>query len=493
MIEAPPQATRFDARAAANLLRVSLPDGVAVREDAGGGLALVSPTGAVTLDRLSPGLRVALDALGRGGSTVDGLADLVLDADGPAPLTRLYYWVNLLASKGLVQHTAVADEMPLATIRGIGPGYRFAIRNLAPERPLRLSRFAYCRRAGDRMVLETPRGHALIVLHDPRAAALVALLARPTSPRDATRQLPGLGDDAVAGLLQLLLNAEALSSRAGEETDEEDDPALAQWGFHDLLFHARSRYGRHAEPYGANFRHLGRFAPLPATKPVPADAATIELPRPDLARLAETDPPLTRVIEGRRSVYRYGERPITLAQLGEFLFRVARVRDVFDFEIRDGAGQFRGTMPVSSRPYPGGGRCYELEFYPSVDRCEGLDSGLYHYDPLEHRLRLVRPRDWFVEEMLRYASIASPGTKPQVLITLAARFARVSWKYDAMAYAATLKHVGIVYQTMYLVATAMGLAPSALGSGNADLFAAAAGTDYFAETSVGEFMLGSRE
>jgi hypothetical protein len=37
----------------------------------------------------------------------------------------------------------------------------------------------------------------------------------------------------------------------------------------------------------------------------------------------------------------------------------------------------------------------------------------------------------------------------------------------------------------------MGLAPCALGWGDADLFAAAAGTGYYAESSVGEFLLGS--
>ena len=62
----------------------------------------------------------------------------------------------------------------------------------------------------------------------------------------------------------------------------------------------------------------------------------------------------------------------------------------------------------------------------------------------------------------------------------------------SIAYGATLKHVGVLYQTMYLVATAMDLAPCAVGCGNADLFARAAGTDYYAETSVGEFLLGSR-
>ena len=62
---------------------------------------------------------------------------------------------------------------------------------------------------------------------------------------------------------------------------------------------------------------------------------------------------------------------------------------------------------------------------------------------------------------------------------------------SSIAYALILKHVGVVYQTMYLAATAMGLAPCALGCGDSDAFARAAGTDYYDETSVGEFLLGS--
>jgi SagB-type dehydrogenase family enzyme len=78
------------------------------------------------------------------------------------------------------------------------------------------------------------------------------------------------------------------------------------------------------------------------------------------------------------------------------------------------------------------------------------------------------------------------------LIILTARFQRLMWKYQSLAYALILKHVGVLYQTMYLVATAMGLAPCAVGGGNSDLFAQATGLDYYTETSVGEFLLGSR-
>ena len=72
-----------------------------------------------------------------------------------------------------------------------------------------------------------------------------------------------------------------------------------------------------------------------------------------------------------------------------------------------------------------------------------------------------------------------------------ASFQRMAWKYRAMAYATTLRHTGVLYQTMYLVATAMGLAPCGLGNGDADLSARVLGLDYLKESSVGDFLLGT--
>jgi SagB-type dehydrogenase family enzyme len=123
-----------------------------------------------------------------------------------------------------------------------------------------------------------------------------------------------------------------------------------------------------------------------------------------------------------------------------------------------------------------------------------LEPGLYHYDPSRHQLTRLCGRTADVRKLLRdaAASAALAEDTLQVLLILAARFPRVTWKYESIAYALTLKHVGVLFQTMYLAATAMGLAPCALGGGDADLFARAAGTDYRAETSVGEFLLGSQ-
>jgi SagB-type dehydrogenase family enzyme len=214
--------------------------------------------------------------------------------------------------------------------------------------------------------------------------------------------------------------------------------------------------------------------------------------RPDLERLEHEDPPLARVQGQRRSIRDFDpSQPITDRQLGEFLFRVARVTAYRKEEISTPHGPVH--QDFAARPYPAGGGLYELELYAAVQACNLLPPGLYHYDAPRHQLIRLQGYTPEVAALLCDAgeSTATPKDTLQVLLILAARFPRLAWKYESIAYALTLKHVGVLYQTMYLAATAMGLAPCAIGGGDADLFARAAGTDYYAETSVGEFLLGS--
>jgi SagB-type dehydrogenase family enzyme len=79
---------------------------------------------------------------------------------------------------------------------------------------------------------------------------------------------------------------------------------------------------------------------------------------------------------------------------------------------------------------------------------------------------------------------------PQLLITIAARFGRISWKYSSIAYSLILKEVGVLMQTFYLMATDMGLGGCALGSSNIDLFAKMTGIEFHVEGVVGQFALG---
>jgi SagB-type dehydrogenase family enzyme len=217
----------------------------------------------------------------------------------------------------------------------------------------------------------------------------------------------------------------------------------------------------------------------------------VDLYRPDLDVLQHEDQPLLQVQEMHRTVRDYGSRPIDLSQLGEFLYRTARVRYHTQAEVRTPRGPVQ--VDFALRPYPGGGALYELELYPIVNICDGLGSGLYYYDPLNHRLGRLSGRKATVEQLLAEAAWTAevPRDRLQVLLVVAARFQRRAWKYASIAYSTMLKNVGVLYQTMYLVATVMGLCPCAVPGGNSDLFASAASTDYYAETSVGEFLLGS--
>lgn len=450
-------------------------------------VALAAPWGRLTLDNPTTGLLAAVETLAADGASEDALADRVLEVDGSGGLALLYYYLQRCLRACFLRYAVIAAGQPLVTVMPMVPGFALAAPRIGPDVPFRLSRFAYLRREGSDLLLESPLSTARTILAEPTGAALVAMLAQPRTAHELSTSADGLTSEATAALLRLLVSAGVVDAVGADGALAEDaDPTLAQWEFHDLLFHARSRRGRHDYPFGGTFRFLDRLPPLPALKPRMSDT-TVPLYRPNLDRLAAVDPPLTHVLEARESVRRFGDPPLNVRQLGEFLFRIGRVRRIVE------ADPARGIRyATSSRPYPSGGATYDLEMYVTVNACVDLAPGLYHYDPGEHQLCRLADCNAQVEALLRDAQGSAALTdEPQVLLTLTSRFQRLSWKYAGMAYATTLKNVGVLYQTMYLVATAMGLAPCALGGGDADLFAAAAGTDYYAESSVGEFLLGS--
>jgi SagB-type dehydrogenase family enzyme len=84
---------------------------------------------------------------------------------------------------------------------------------------------------------------------------------------------------------------------------------------------------------------------------------------------------------------------------------------------------------------------------------------------------------------------AGMDLNPDLMISVANRFARHQWKYPSLAYALILRDAGALLQQMYLVATDLGLLPSAIGNGDSALFAEATGLEWFEEGPVAEFIL----
>jgi SagB-type dehydrogenase family enzyme len=427
------------------------------------------------------GVHAALHALAHAGASEPELVELVRAHGHASELPVLFYYLRWFEQAGALQRTLVHDAVALATwIPQVG-GRRHGLADLPACGRVRLSRFAYLRAHAGQLLLESPRAHFRVRIDDARVAMACHTLAGPDGA-SLTELAHGFEPATIELFVRLLL---ASGHVIAADDESEHRPPLATWAFHDLAFHVRSRVGRNDAANGKTYPFLGKLEPLPAIE-LPQGESIIELPRPDLDALAQREPSFTTILESRRTIREQGEHPITLAALAEFLYRAARVK-----------GWAAAEPPVhyelTTRPSPGGGACHELELYIAVNRCADLDSGLYHYDPLGHRLTRICGRKRELELLLADTPIATgTGLPTQVLIIIAARFARMMWPYEGIAYAATLKNVGALLQTMYLVATAMGLAPSAIGRGDADLFAKLAGTDYYAQTSVGEFILGTQ-
>ena len=288
--------------------------------------------------------------------------------------------------------------------------------------------------------------------------------------------------------LALLLDSRILfKPDAGVESNlrlAEGGRGLALWDFHDLLFHARSTEGRHANSAGAVYPHGGAVSPLPALRPAWPGRKI------DLSGLLDTHPDsmpvAAKLLRERHSTRSFDSRkPVTLAELSRFLDGSARVL------AQQAAGSDR---PETVRPYPTAGASYELELYLAVNICEGLAQGFYHYDAGDHALVAIEVPATELKSLLAGAAAAmGASAAPQILITIAARFGRVSWKYSSIAYSLILKDAGILTQTLYLMAAGMGLGGCAIGLVNIEQFAKMTGIDFHIEGPVAQFALGRGE
>ncbi|MEM0995961.1 MAG: SagB family peptide dehydrogenase [Bacteroidota bacterium] len=455
-----------------------------LEKDDNGQLKLFTSLGEFPVQSETGALEKLLFHLRETALTEKEMTEIFIAAGGISELALMYYFLEQTRTSRVLQMKIGPAADPLVIMVSQSPLFRPHAELPAPGKAYLLSRFAFMRRHDGRFRLENPKAYACFVIQDPQVAAFLHELDKPVVLDAAIAEK----SPAFVELIALLIGQGYLTQVAEDgQTEEDADQRLRTWEFHDLLFHSRSRMGRHDGASGATFPFQDEMEPLPAFKEMADDLPVIPLYKPDMQKVAKTDLPFSVVLESRCSVRKYGKTPITLEQIGEFFYRSARVRGLSKRDEKK-----ERLYDMSNRPYPNGGASYELELYLTVNECVGLERGIYHYDPMQHVLRRVREDGEYVQYLLHDAWMsAAKLVYPQVLITYAPRFQRLSWKYRGMGYSASLKNVGSLYQTMYLVATAMGLAPCGLGNGNAELFARATGIDYYLESSTAEFILGS--
>lgn len=404
----------------------------------------------------SPGLADAVVAL-RTGATLAELQALCAASDGAA---RLHHCLERLAFARLLGWE-LCGLRPIASVTALAGRY-MPLLDAVPHGPVSFSRFAYLRRDADRLVVDSASVRARLTVHPATGAALSEVL---------------VGDHrAIPGSL-----AEALW-RLGFMEDGVETEARRSWEFHDLMMHESSRLQREVVPIGATFRFRGVF-PSPPARPV-RRGRVVALPAADGASVGAGRASLDELQVRRRSIRVQGQSAISFAQLATFLWRVCRTRT-------DRPAPTDGCI---ERPYPSGGCLHELEFHVAVTRCDGLDAGLYHYDGSSHVLHAVDGSAGVAGRIAARAldAMAMPAGSQvhDVIVVLTSRLPRLAWKYQGMAYRVSLMNAGVAIGLMYLVATDMGLAACATGTGDSRLFHDATGIDPFEETPIAEFALG---
>ena len=435
------------------------------------------------------------------GCSVREVSD-VLRQDFPHQGYEVLFRLDILFCLNYLQLLFGAATAPLGTLRLRSRQRRNPLKRCYLDskefinKKIVISRFSYFHRTDGDFILDHPLSYARCIITSPiLLQALMLCCQKPAGAqeilatvdeesREATREL--LGALHLNGTLELVAGANKIYKRQDEQLPEQ-----AQWDFHDLLFHSESSLGyahtleegHHA--CGASFPYMERFPELPPEHE-PYEGKRIFLPDTTPSRGDEL---FTDIWQKRKSIRKYDvSKPITKGELGVFLSWVYRGKA----ESRVVMGNGGSAVTVcSSRSYPSGGAIYEQELYLSVVRNNDLATGFYHYDPFTHSL-VALPVDketWQLGVLHPFTSNTDVEC-PDILFYISARFQRLAWKYTRIAYGLVLKNIGAMYQSMYLVATFMHLAPCSLDGTNRRLFAELTGQDPRRESVVGEFYLG---
>jgi SagB-type dehydrogenase family enzyme len=191
------------------------------------------------------------------------------------------------------------------------------------------------------------------------------------------------------------------------------------------------------------------LTPLPPEKPYPEGAALIDLVAPEDLALGEM--PLVEAIRRRRSRRRFTGAPLTLAELSFLLWAT------------QGVSRIRDEGSASLRTVPSGGARHPFETYLFVNHVEGLETGLYRYLPLEHKLTLVDRRAGLVDEV-HGATYGQYVQDSAVVFIWTVLPYRTEWRYTFLAPKIIAQDSGHLCQNLYLACEAIGAGTCAIGA-----------------------------
>lgn len=433
----------------------SLSEGVLV-EAAPDRLVVVSRWGETVVPGPSPEIRQMLLRMTLGPVALRNVAT------SEAARRRLRAALNLLQGElsGSMEHSLVfrGSGQLIVAVYPTAARAPFRPRVPRPGTAVRLSRHCVLSSDGSVLHSNSPLSAHRVVLHRP-AARLVVLLAAPVTVAElAVECRESVSSTAVVvGYLIAAGVAVEVGPQDGADCDPRDGA--------DLASHGRRRVG---DRPAAGLTALVATAPL--DRRVLKDVV-IALPPPE----PHPAPVLDTVLAAPPSVEELAGPP-GLARVGTLLHRSARVRAI---------------------DRPAGGAVeeqYQDETYLFVGTHPELSHAAYVYDAGAHVLVEVSGTSAVIDDALDAARRAvGLHRRPALLLVVTTRPAQRSPASGAVAYASMLVHLGMLQQTLQLVADEIGLATRLLSTDAADvLIDRALLRGCPPETSIAKMIIGRR-
>jgi len=168
------------------------------------------------------------------------------------------------------------------------------------------------------------------------------------------------------------------------------------------------------------------------------------------------DPPQTsgggqiwEIIKNRRSVRSFAGRPVSKDELSNLLWATQGI-----------TARHRN---FSFRAAPSASALYPIETYLVVNRMQGLEPGIYHYEIESHSLAQLKKGDFSYVANQAAFNQETMGAADMIFVW-SAIFARSKWKYKERAYRYIYIEAGHIAQNLALAAIALGLGSCPVGA-----------------------------
>lgn len=190
----------------------------------------------------------------------------------------------------------------------------------------------------------------------------------------------------------------------------------------------------------------------PVQKKVTEDEIIVKLPKIDIGKFSDIS--LNQAIHQRKSVRKYTEERLNQEELTYLLWASHGVRLI--------------KTGIVLRNAPSAGNRHAIDTYLSIHDVEGIEPGVYRYQPLDNELVLItQHEDLRIRSAMAARGQVFAGNCPVTFFWVAVPY-RMEWRYDYASYKVIALDAGHICQNLYLAAEAIDSGVCAIAAYNQD-------------------------